>query len=182
MIGRLSNNKPPSIIGESRVLQVHGPVKNPVQIATAMSRTINQSPLLLCIGILFAIVTGGCDSQGSEPVAAVSRLPASSPVASESLPASVDLDSVGALERLRSQNPEHFRKISEILSGLATRSQTEAASWVRVKYDVKEFELGNIYLVSLPPKQQLSFTLDGVRYRAIIVQPGSARATQASTR
>lgn len=53
---------------------------------------------------------------------------------------------------------------------------------MRVKYDVKEFELGNIYLVSLPPKQQLSFTLDRIRYRAIIVQPGSVRATQAATK
>ena len=127
--------------------------------------------------IVLAVVTTGCDSASQTPDSAIVRLPASSPVAGTLPPLVVDLDRSDVLEQLRTRNPEHFRKVSEILAGLPTRSGAEVATWVNVAYDAKDFELGSIYLVSLPPKQQLAFTLDGIRYRATVIQPGALHPT-----
>lgn len=127
--------------------------------------------------IVLAVVTTGCDSASQTPDSTIVRLPASSPVAGTLPPLVVDLDRSDALEQLRTRNPEHFRKVSEILAGLPTRSGAEVATWVNVAYNAKDLELGSIYLVSLPPKQRIAFTLDGIRYSATVIQPGALRPT-----
>ena len=136
------------------------------------------------VALAAQLVALGCDSSTTPPADSVARppqadpvarMPADTPIVGLHRPAAVDLDHPGALDRLRAENPEHFRKISEILMGLKTRTNSEAASWAKVKFDAQEFQLGNIYLVSFPAKQRLSFSLDGTEYEALVVQPGTLR-------
>lgn len=137
---------------------------------------------LWAVALAAQLVALGCDSSTKPPADSVARppqadpvarMPADTPIVGLRRPAAIHLDYPGALDRLRAENPEHFRKISAILAGLKTRTNSEAASWAKVKFDAQEFELGNIYLVSFPAKQRLSFSLDGTEYVATVVQPGT---------
>ena len=84
-------------------------------------------------------------------------------------PAVVDLDSPGALARLRAERPEQFSKVMELLRDAERMPEKQVEGWIRTHYDVDSVHLGHMLLVSYPPKRRLSFSLEKVTYVATIV-------------
>ena len=84
---------------------------------------------------------------------------------------SVDLRAPQALGRLQKDNPAHFRKIQELLAGLADEPKLAEGEWLQVTFGVRDVDLSKHLLrTSNPPKQLLRFTLDDVRYTMYVVR------------
>ena len=84
-------------------------------------------------------------------------------------PARVYLDRPDALDAIQQQDPERYRRIREILT-LAETSKCHHAAFARalkVKYDASGGR-ATMLLTSFPAKRQLTFTLDGTIYMAIV--------------
>jgi hypothetical protein len=93
----------------------------------------------------------------------------------------VDLDKPGAMAKLARENPTHYRAVSEIVQ--AALRQSEAAGnlaaqmalveWRRIQstYKAEDVDFPPILLTTDPPKRELSFRLDDVRYRTILRLP-----------
>ena len=93
-----------------------------------------------------------------------------SPVVAGPLP--IDLDVPGALEGLARDNPAHYDKIQRIIRDIPSKKESEVSVWMRVGFSAKDVEYVPLYLVSLPPKRRLFFTLDHQRYKTdITVEP-----------
>ena len=84
-------------------------------------------------------------------------------------PAVVDLDSPGALARLRAERPEQFSRVTELLRDAERMPETQVEGWLRTRYNADAVHLGQMLLVSYPPKRRLSFSLEQVAYVATIV-------------
>lgn len=84
-------------------------------------------------------------------------------------PAIVDLDSPGALARLRAERPEQFSRVMELLRDAERMPENKVEGWIRTRYNADSVHLGDMLLVSYPPKRRLSFSLEEVSYRATIV-------------
>lgn len=87
-------------------------------------------------------------------------------LAAEGAPAhTVDLRSAAALEQLRRSNPAHYAKIRQILAGLREQPERVEGDWLETRFDAHGVELSRfLFKTSDPPKQELRFTLDDVRY------------------
>jgi hypothetical protein len=83
-------------------------------------------------------------------------------------PTSVDLNVPGALDALRTGNPEHFRKITRLIEEFGRRPAENLLAWVEVRFGVKNPQYGMPWLVSWPPQRRLSFALDDVRYSMLV--------------
>jgi len=94
---------------------------------------------------------------------------------SEVRPSYVDLNAPLAIEDLQTRNPEHYRKVTEILSRIESHPPGNVPQWLRVNFDAQDGAYGPALLVSLPPKRRLSFVLDGTRYEAFVVVPASQK-------
>jgi hypothetical protein len=79
----------------------------------------------------------------------------------------VDLDTPGALAKLRRDNPAHFRVVARILEEAPARKPQAIAGWVRTAFDAK---MASAMLVktSYPPQARLEFVLDDTAYRALV--------------
>lgn len=79
----------------------------------------------------------------------------------------VDLDSPGALEQVRRDNPAHARAIVQILREAPQRRPQGLAGWVRTAFDAK---MASALLIktSYPPQARLAFVLDNTEYRALV--------------
>lgn len=87
----------------------------------------------------------------------------------------VDLTRPGALEELRTANPEHFARIVEITEGLREEPKRAETDWLEVNFDVVDVDLSKLLLrTSYPPKQSLTFTLDGTRYHLFVTRSDMA--------
>jgi hypothetical protein len=77
----------------------------------------------------------------------------------------VDLSDPAALVRLERSNPEHYRKIRQILAGLIEQPDRAESDWLQTKFGASDVELSRyLFKTSYPPKQMLRFRLDDVRY------------------
>jgi hypothetical protein len=95
----------------------------------------------------------------------------------------VDLNDPNAIQKLRTSNPAHHAVIEQILSGLGERSSAEVPTWIRTAFGAKDVSYPPIILVTEPPQARLSFSLDGVRYRAkVTLERGRARIYPARNR
>jgi hypothetical protein len=83
-------------------------------------------------------------------------------------PLVVDLDAAGALERLRSEQPARYEKVTALLRDAERLPERQVEGWVRTRYDADAVRLGHLLLVSYPPKRRLSFSLEKVSYVATI--------------
>lgn len=80
----------------------------------------------------------------------------------------INLNAPGAMEKVQASHPAHYKKIQNILDGLAKRSLGEARRWIRTTYNAKDVMYSPIVLTTSPGQRQLSFTLDRTRYRAVV--------------
>jgi hypothetical protein len=93
----------------------------------------------------------------------------------------VDLDTPGALERVRHDNPAHFRAITQILREAPQCKPQTLAGWVRTAFDAR---MASALLIktSYPPQARLEFVLDDTEYRALVtlrnVEPSIGPARQ----
>jgi hypothetical protein len=87
----------------------------------------------------------------------------------EPSPRVVDLNEPGVLEALKSSNPVHYEKIRNILQDILNHSDTGVPRWMQTTFDARDVKYIPIVLTSHPPKRQLSFILDAIRYEAVIV-------------
>jgi hypothetical protein len=83
-------------------------------------------------------------------------------------PLVVDLDAPGALERLRSEQPARYEKVTALLRDAERLPEQQVEGWVRTRHDADAVRLGHLLLVSYPPKRRLSFSLEKVSYVATI--------------
>lgn len=88
----------------------------------------------------------------------------------------VNLDSPAALEHLRTSNPAHFKKVSEILARIHDQPPGSVPKWLEARFDARDIDYSAMLLVSYPPKRNLSFQLDQVRYKALLSVPDSQPA------
>jgi hypothetical protein len=80
-------------------------------------------------------------------------------------PLTVDLRDPAALVQLERSNPEHYRKIRQILAGLLEQPDRAESDWLQTTFGASDVEVSRYLLkTSYPPKQMLRFQLDNVRY------------------
>lgn len=87
----------------------------------------------------------------------------------------VYLDRPGALDAVERANPEHYRRITEILN-LATEMPCHEEKFSRelaVKYEATSGGCGLVLMTSYPPKRQLSFTLGETIYMVNVTMSDS---------
>jgi hypothetical protein len=80
----------------------------------------------------------------------------------------VDIDSPGALDALARDNPRHYRRVVEIMSDVQRQADSEVPRWMRTRFEARDVAYGPLLLVTHPPKRHLAFTIDEVRYKAIV--------------
>ncbi|HET9299896.1 MAG TPA: hypothetical protein VFO11_08110 [Candidatus Polarisedimenticolaceae bacterium] len=94
----------------------------------------------------------------------------------------VDLTKPGAMEQLKRENPAHYRAVSAIVQAALRQEerpgddaamQYARVEWLRIQsaYKAKDVDYSPILLTSNPPKRELSFRLDEVRYRKLLTLP-----------
>jgi hypothetical protein len=101
-------------------------------------------------------------------IAAVSIAAALSPAVSAS-PAVVNLDRPGAFAALARENPEHFRRVADVLK-IADElpCHTEKFGLTVAKLDARDARCGLMLMTSYPAKRHLSFVLDQTRYVTVV--------------
>jgi len=83
----------------------------------------------------------------------------------------VDLRNPQALAALKKSNPAHYEKIRLILDGLLEKPERAEGEWLQTEFDVHDVYLSRFVIkTSNPPKQELQFTLDQVRYTMHLVR------------
>ena len=82
----------------------------------------------------------------------------------------ISLENPEALEALRVANPEHYRKINELLAGLASQPDIGARQWAKVSFGADNLSDSQVLYTSLPPKQYATFELEGTIYTALVPQ------------
>ncbi len=137
----------------------------------------------LILGLCVAAGAGGAASAGAAASAggAATATVAAGPA--------LDLDDPAVLQSLERSSPTEFAKIERILEGLRAHPRRAESNWLQIAFHARAVDLQRyLFLTSLPPKQLLHFTLDNVRYRALVTRwdlaaaPQAARATAAAPR
>jgi hypothetical protein len=93
----------------------------------------------------------------------------------------VDLDKPGAIEALKRENPEHFRRVSGILT-LATEMPCHTdnfANVIRARFDAEEAKCGVLLQTSDPAKRRLSFVLGETNYVSVVKMKQTERLVPA---
>ena len=80
----------------------------------------------------------------------------------------INLNKSGVLKRIQNENPEHYKKIQEILKGIYKQPEIKVPYWLITKFNARYVLYGPALLTSLPPKKHISFTLDSTRYEALL--------------
>lgn len=75
----------------------------------------------------------------------------------------VDLDQPGAIERVRRDNPAHYRAIRHILATAPDLQPRSITGWIRTAYD-PEAPAVLLIKTSYPPRARLAFALGDTRY------------------
>ena len=81
-----------------------------------------------------------------------------------------------ALDALEQAQPDEFRKVSAIYRIASEEGCAGAATALKVRFDVTDARCEpNLLLTSDPPKQRLTFTLEGTQYVIFVRTGGLAR-------
>ena len=78
----------------------------------------------------------------------------------------VDLDRPGALDTLKAQNADHYRRAVGIINASYDMScqVPEFDRFIRTQFEATKTACGALVKTSLPPQRLLSFRLDGTLY------------------
>jgi hypothetical protein len=79
-----------------------------------------------------------------------------------SVPRAVDLNDPGALEGLRTSNPEHLRKVVDIVRAVDASPGPGTARWADA--NARNGYVSSILRTTHPPQRDFRFTLDGTTY------------------
>jgi hypothetical protein len=93
----------------------------------------------------------------------------------------VDLDKPGALEAVQRDQPEHYRRITEILT-VANEVPCQTEQFGRVieaKYEARDGHCGLLLKTSYPAKRELSFTLETTRYSTVVTMRDTSKLVPA---
>lgn len=83
----------------------------------------------------------------------------------------VDLRDPQALEQLRKSDPAAFTEIKKIMAGLWEEPSRAEGAWLRVNFDASDVHLSRgLWKTSLPPVQELQFTIHAIRYTLDVVR------------
>ena len=83
----------------------------------------------------------------------------------------IDLGDARAVEQLRTSNPAHYEKVTEIVRELRARPSRAEGNWLQVTFGAQDVDLSRLVMMtSDPPKQSLRFKLDDVQYRLAVVR------------
>jgi hypothetical protein len=80
----------------------------------------------------------------------------------------VDLNAPGVLAALEQSNPAHYEKIRRILEGVVQTRDPDVPRWMQANFAAQDVSYAPIVLTSDPPQRRLSFSLDAVRYQALV--------------
>lgn len=83
---------------------------------------------------------------------------------------SVSLEDPRAMETLRASRPEHYRKINELLAGLSAHTELDGPRWAKASFGADNLSVSAVLYTSLPPKQYVTFNLEGTNYTALVPQ------------
>jgi len=75
----------------------------------------------------------------------------------------IDLDQPGVIERVKQDNPAHYRAIQHILKEAPLLQPRALTGWIRTSYDPKAPPV-LLVKTSHPPRAKLEFALDDTRY------------------
>jgi hypothetical protein len=103
------------------------------------------------------------------------------PIVVVSPTAYVDLDRPGAMEAVERDQPEHYRRITEILS-VASEVPCHTEQFgraVEAKYEARDGRCGLLLMTSYPSKRLLSFTLGTTRYSTVVTMREASKLVPA---
>ena len=104
-----------------------------------------------------------------------------SPNASFSLITFIDLDKPGVMEAIEQDQPDHHRRIAQILS-VASEMPCHTEQFgraVEARYEAQNAHCGVLLKTSLPSKRLLSFALDGTRYSTVVTMNETSKLVPA---
>ena len=80
------------------------------------------------------------------------------------------LDLPGAMEAVKKDQPDHYRRITEILKVASDLpcQEGEFGRVVEAKYEARDGRCSFAVMTSYPPKRRLSFTLGDTRYSTVV--------------
>ena len=87
----------------------------------------------------------------------------------------LDLNRPGAMEALERENPAHYAKVEQILAEVQRHPAESVPGWMKTKFDADSVEYSDLLKTTDPAQRQLSFTLDKMHYRAIVLDLRSQR-------
>lgn len=104
-------------------------------------------------------------------IAAIASVIALAHAGESSAPRSVDLNLAGRFDSLATENPAHYLKIQQILSGIQGQPVEAVPKWLNVQFDADQVSYTLTLMTSLPPKRYLKFVLDQTQYVVMIALP-----------
>lgn len=81
----------------------------------------------------------------------------------------VDLSDAGAMTKILNSNPAHYKKIQNIVSGLANHRETEVPRWLRTSFKAKNVSYSYFMLTTSPGQRNLSFVLGDTLYYGQVI-------------
>jgi hypothetical protein len=81
----------------------------------------------------------------------------------------VRLDTPDELAQLRASNPDHYARAERLIKAANALCPPAAPKLEHADADSRNAACGLLLWTSNPPKREISFTLDGIRYAALVV-------------
>ncbi len=117
-----------------------------------------------------AILTAGAVLAQDAPSRAGQPLIAPRP----SPPPVVYLSGMGAMEKLKSANPDHYARAERILAAAEELCKPGPEQVYYARFEAKSISCdGMVLKTSNPPKREIGFTLDDTRYVALVTVQGT---------
>ena len=105
--------------------------------------------------------------------------------AGDSVQPPVRLDTPDELAQLRASNADHYARAERLIMAANSLCPPAAPKLEHADADSRNAACGLLLWTSNPPKREISFTLDGIRYAALVVitadPPKAVRAVTKST-
>jgi hypothetical protein len=80
----------------------------------------------------------------------------------------VRLDTPAELARLQATNPAHYARARRLIEAANVLCPPRQAKLQGADLDSRRVACGHVFLTSNPPKREITFTLDGTRYAALV--------------
>ncbi len=80
----------------------------------------------------------------------------------------VRLDTPDELAKLKAANPAHYARAQRLIAAANVLCPPRRARLQGADLDSRKVACGHVFLTSNPPKREISFTLDGTRYEALV--------------